>query len=83
MRKKILVPDAQNDLDTMKMEVASELGLDFDANVANAYQGNISTKNAELMAKMGNVNSVGGEMVKRMITQAEKELLAREKTKKQ
>lgn len=82
MRKKPSVPDAQDDLNNMKMEVANELGINTSENMDSAYQKSVLAKNAGLMAGMKNSNNIGGEMVKRMITQAEKELLKREKIQK-
>jgi hypothetical protein len=48
-------------LSSLKMEVASELGV----NLKEGYNGNLTSKEA---------GSVGGEMVKRMITNAEKQM---------
>ena len=55
---KIVVPDAKQSLDSFKMEVANSLNV----NLKQGYNGDISAKEA---------GSVGGNMVKRMITYAE------------
>ena len=52
-----LVPEAKAGLDRMKMEVASSLGVNF----KQGYNGDLTAKQN---------GSVGGEMVKRMISQA-------------
>jgi hypothetical protein len=57
-RKKTLVPEARNSLDKMKYEIANELGV----NLKEGYNGDLTSKQN---------GSVGGEMVKRMIKQAE------------
>jgi len=57
-RKKTLVPEARNSLDKMKYEIANELGV----NLKEGYNGDLTSKQN---------GSVGGEMVKRMIQQAE------------
>ena len=54
---KTLVPEAKDALSRMKMEVASELGV----NLKQGYNGNLTS------AQNG---SVGGEMTKRLINQA-------------
>ena len=55
---KIVVPDAKQSLDNFKMEVARSLNV----NLKQGYNGDISAKEA---------GSIGGNMVKRMITYAE------------
>ncbi len=57
-RNKTLVPDAKNSLNKMKYEIANELGV----NLKQGYNGDLTSKQN---------GSVGGEMVKRMIKQAE------------
>lgn len=57
-RKKTLVPEARNSLNKMKYEIANELGV----NLKEGYNGDLTSKQN---------GSVGGEMVKRMIKQAE------------
>ena len=54
---KTLVPEAKDALSRMKMEIASELGV----NLKQGYNGNLTS------AQNG---SVGGEMTKRLINQA-------------
>ena len=54
-----LVPEAKRAMDTMKNEIASQMGI---ANYAQARKGDLTTRQN---------GSIGGEMVKRMIQQAE------------
>jgi len=56
-----LVPEAKSALDSFKMEVANSLNV----NLKQGYNGDLTSKEA---------GSVGGEMVKRMIAYAEKNL---------
>ncbi len=56
-----LVPEAKESLDKFKYEVASEVGV----NLKNGYNGDISAKDA---------GRVGGNMVKKMIQQAENQM---------
>lgn len=58
---KKLVPEAMNALDKFKYEVASEVGV----NLKDGYNGDISAKDA---------GKVGGQMVKKMIQEAEKNM---------
>ena len=58
---KKLVPEAMDSLDRFKYEVASEVGV----NLKNGYNGDISAKDA---------GKIGGNMVKKMIQQAESQL---------
>ena len=53
-----MVPEARQALEDMKYEIAGELGI----NLKQGYNGDISAKEA---------GSIGGNMVKRMITYAE------------
>ena len=55
---KKLVPEAMNALDKLKYEVASEVGV----NLKEGYNGDISSRDA---------GRIGGNMVKKMIQQAE------------
>ena len=55
-----LVPEAKNGLSKVKQEVASELGVQF-----TDYNGNLSSKQC---------GSVGGEMVKRMVSEYENKI---------
>ena len=61
---KKLVPEATNALDKFKYEVASEIGV----NLTGGYNGNLTTKQA---------GSVGGNMVRKMIHQAEQQMAGR------
>ncbi len=58
-RNKTLVPEAKSALNKMKYEVANDLGV----SLKEGYNGDLTSKQN---------GSVGGEMVKRMIKQAEK-----------
>ena len=53
-----LVPEARAALDKFKMEAASDVGV----NLKQGYNGDLTSKQA---------GSVGGQMVKKMIMQAE------------
>ncbi len=55
---KKLVPEAMTALDKFKYEVASEVGV----NLKDGYNGDISARDA---------GRIGGQMVKKMIQQAE------------
>ncbi|SHI60720.1 Small, acid-soluble spore protein, alpha/beta type [Clostridium cavendishii DSM 21758] len=55
-----LVPESKNGLSKFKTEVANEMGVPF-----TDYNGNLSSKQC---------GSVGGEMVKRMVSKYEKSL---------
>jgi hypothetical protein len=56
-----VVPEAQNALDKMKFETASEVGV----NLKQGYNGDITARDA---------GKVGGNMVRKMIELAEKQL---------
>lgn len=56
-----LVPNAKSGLDKMKYEVANEQGV----NLKGGYNGDIKAKDA---------GKVGGNMVKKMIAQAENQM---------
>lgn len=58
MSKKSMVPEARDFLNRMKMEVASEQGV----NLKQGYNGDITSKDA---------GHIGGNMVKKMIQQAQ------------
>ena len=60
MANKALVPEAKNGLSNFKNEVAQELGVPF-----KEYNGDLSSKQC---------GTVGGEMVKRMVSQYESSL---------
>lgn len=57
-RNSIVVPEAKEALNKFKMEAASEVGVDL----KNGYNGNLTSREA---------GSVGGQMVKKMISQYE------------
>lgn len=59
--KKTLVPEARAAMDKFKMEAASEVGV----NLTNGYNGDLTAKQA---------GSIGGQMVKKMIENAENSL---------
>ncbi|MCL2083816.1 MAG: alpha/beta-type small acid-soluble spore protein [Oscillospiraceae bacterium] len=59
MANRHLVPQAKDALNRFKMEAASEVGVNLKA----GYNGDLTAKQ---------VGSVGGQMVKKMIEQAEK-----------
>lgn len=59
---KKVVPEAMDSLEKFKYEVASEVGV----NLKNGYNGNISAKDA---------GKIGGNMVRKMIEQAENQML--------
>ncbi|MCL1819275.1 MAG: alpha/beta-type small acid-soluble spore protein [Oscillospiraceae bacterium] len=56
-----LVPNAKDALNRFKMEAASEVGV----NLKNGYNGDLTASQA---------GSIGGQMVKKMIEQAEKSM---------
>lgn len=56
-----LVPEAQSALDRLKYETASEVGV----NLKEGYNGDLKSRDA---------GKVGGNMVKKMISMAEKQL---------
>ena len=56
--KKTLVPSARDAMDKFKMEAANEVGV----NLKQGYNGDLTSKQA---------GSVGGQMVKKMIENAE------------
>ena len=57
-----VVPEAKDSLDKFKYEVAAEVGVDL----KNGYNGNMSSKDA---------GKIGGNMVRKMIEQAENSML--------
>jgi hypothetical protein len=57
-----VVPEAMDSLEKFKYEVASEVGV----NLKNGYNGNISARDA---------GKIGGNMVRKMIEQAENQML--------
>lgn len=59
-----VVPEAKGALDKFKMEVASEVGV----NLKQGYNGDLTSKQA---------GTVGGNMVKKLIQQAESQMVGR------
>ena len=57
-----LVPEAMDSLEKFQYEVANEVGV----NLKNGYNGNISARDA---------GKIGGNMVKKMIQQAENSMI--------
>ncbi|CCQ93232.1 Small, acid-soluble spore protein, alpha/beta type [[Clostridium] ultunense Esp] len=62
-RNRLLVPEAESALDRLKMETAKELGLDDE--IEEKGWGNMTTRE---------VGKIGGNMVKKMISIAEREM---------
>jgi small acid-soluble spore protein D (minor alpha/beta-type SASP) len=60
-RNKISVPEAKEAMNKFKMEAANEVGV----NLKQGYNGDLTSKQA---------GSVGGQMVKKMIESAEKNM---------
>ncbi len=60
-RKRALIPESQQALDSLKTEIASQLGVDY----TTQDKGNLTSRQN---------GSVGGEMVKRMIAFAEQSI---------
>lgn len=58
-RNRTLIPEAQGALDQLKVEIASQLGVDFKE----------GGDNGDLSSRAN--GSIGGEMVRRMIAYAE------------
>lgn len=56
-----LVPESRTALNNMKYEIATELGVNF----KQGYNGDLTSRQA---------GSIGGEMVKRMVQQAEQSM---------
>ena len=61
---KKLVPEAMDSLDRFKYEVANEVGV----NLKNGYNGDISARDA---------GKIGGNMVRKLIQQAENQMIGR------
>ena len=59
-----LVPEAKDSLNQFKYEVASEVGV----NLKNGYNGDISSRDA---------GKIGGNMVKKLIQQAENSMIGK------
>lgn len=56
-----VVPEARQALDTMKFEIASELGV----NLKQGYNGDLTSRE---------VGHIGGQMTKRMVEQAQRQM---------
>ena len=71
MSKRPLVPHAGGKLEKFKMEVTEDMALD---NIAskNAYMGDVPSN---IVNKIKNSGNVGGEMVRRMVEAAEKNMV--------
>ena len=61
---KIVVPEAKAAMEQLKMQAASEVGV----NLQKGYNGNLTSREA---------GSVGGQMVKKMIEKYENEISAK------
>ncbi|MFY9177566.1 MAG: alpha/beta-type small acid-soluble spore protein [Caldicoprobacterales bacterium] len=62
--KNNLVPEAKQALESMKYEIANELGV----NLKQGYNGDLTSREA---------GYIGGQMVKRMIEQAQRQMSGR------
>jgi len=62
--KNNLVPEAKQALENMKYEIANELGV----NLKQGYNGDLTSREA---------GHIGGQMVKRMIEQAQRQMSGR------
>ena len=60
-RKRIMVPESKQTMESFKTEVANSLNV----NLKQGYNGDLTSKEA---------GSIGGEMVKRMIAYAERNM---------
>ncbi|MGV8982638.1 alpha/beta-type small acid-soluble spore protein [Clostridium sp.] len=71
MTKRILVPGSVGKLEKFKMEVSEEMGIgEIESN--NAYMGDVPSG---IVNKIKNSGNVGGEMVRRMVEAAEKNMV--------
>ena len=71
MTKRILVPGSVGKLEKFKMEVAEDMGLG-NIESSNAYMGDVPSG---MVNKIKNSGNVGGEMVRRMVEAAEKNMV--------
>ena len=71
MSRRTLVPEAMGKLQKFKMEVANDMGLD-NIDSRNEYMGDVSSN---VVNKIKNSGNVGGEMVRRMVEAAEKNMI--------
>ena len=71
MTKRTLVPGAAGKLEKFKMEVAEDMGLNnFESK--SEYMGDVTSSTVNKIKNSGNV---GGEMVRRMVEAAEKNMV--------
>ncbi|HCC07472.1 MAG TPA: hypothetical protein DEP72_04870 [Clostridiales bacterium] len=75
---KPIVPEAKYALDEFKEEIAQEMGISF-SNNDQGYKGDISAYQAGTLANMSNGKNIGGQMVKKMIENAEMEMIKNNK----
>ncbi|GCD10934.1 alpha/beta-type small acid-soluble spore protein [Clostridium tagluense] len=71
MTKRTLVPEAMGKLEKFKMEVAEDMGLG-DIENKSVYMGDVPSG---IVNKIKNSGNVGGEMVRRMVEAAEKNMV--------
>ena len=64
MSKKAVVPEAKEQLNRMKFEIANEYGI----NLKQGYNGDLTAKQN---------GTIGGQMVKKLIEQAERSMAGR------
>jgi len=75
MARRTLVPEAAGKLEKFKIEVAQDMAIDNVAN-RNVYMGDVPSNTVNRIKNSGNV---GGEMVKRMVESAEKNMVNNKK----
>ncbi|WP_298845280.1 alpha/beta-type small acid-soluble spore protein [Clostridium sp.] len=71
MSRRTLVPEAMGKLQKFKMEVANDMAMD-NVHSRNAYMGDVPSNEVNRIKNSGNV---GGEMVRRMVEAAEKNMV--------
>ena len=71
MSRRTLVPEAMGKLEKFKMEVANDMALD-NVSSKNVYMGDVPSSEVNRIKNSGNV---GGEMVRRMVEAAEKNMV--------
>jgi hypothetical protein len=79
--KRPVIPEARVELDKFKQEVAGDLGIKPSQMENKPYMGNITAQQAGKIGSFQNAGNVGGEMVKRMIQQSEKQMAEKNKQK--
>jgi len=75
MARRTLVPEAAGKLEKFKIEVAQDMAIDSIAS-RNVYMGDVPSNTVNRIKNSGNV---GGEMVKRMVEAAEKNMVNNKK----